>query len=233
MYDTPGGQWVFPEGSAGFLSGDVLHRSHVLATGAHGRCLQKLHFFDPSFLIGEPGSRIHQHYFLPILSDPSLEMMALSEENASEAVRLIRESFELSESEPGYEIKLRNQLSLIWLELTSAAKVARHTDIDPSRMKRMMRYVQEHYPEKISIKDIAASSLISERECYRMFKEHLKCTPVDYLISIRLEQAERLLKTTDESISWICQQCGFGSSSYFVKRFLERYGTPPRDWRRI
>ena len=46
------------------------------------------------------------------------------------------------------------------------------------KIKLMMIYIHEHYREKISIPELAAAAYLSERECYREFRDCLDMTPV-------------------------------------------------------
>lgn len=58
---------------------------------------------------------------------------------------------------------------------------------------------------------------------------------LDAFISLRLERAARQLRDpqfTNVSVSEIAWRCGFTDSSHFARRFCQRYGTPPREYRR-
>jgi AraC-like DNA-binding protein len=55
------------------------------------------------------------------------------------------------------------------------------------------------------------------------------------LMSLRLERAARQLRDpqfANVSVSEIAWRCGFADSSHFARRFCQRYGTPPREYRR-
>lgn len=49
------------------------------------------------------------------------------------------------------------------------------------QIKQMMIYVHEHYSEKISVSQLAAAAYLSERECFRVFHDHLHTTPTEYI----------------------------------------------------
>jgi transcriptional regulator GlxA family with amidase domain len=96
----------------------------------------------------------------------------------------------------------------------------------------MMIYIHDHFAEKISVRDLAAAAFLSERECYRVFQNCLHMTPTEYLTSIRLQMACRMLAETRESVTDIGHACGLGSSSYFGKTFREHTGYTPLEYRR-
>lgn len=237
-YHTPGGKLLFPAGSGGMVNSNVLHTTKAVVRTEP--TIQHLHIFDPSLLAGEAGSRIEQKYIAPIVTSSQIEVLPLFPENPAQAeiLKKIREAFSFSDEEPeaaGWEIRLREALSRIWLMLLGefhsrpGQKGAKSKSND--KIKLMMIYIHEHYPEKISIPDLAASAFLSERECFRVFRECLHTTPVEYMKSYRLQMACQRLLNGQDSVTDIGHSCGLGSSSYFSKTFRECMGCTPSDYR--
>jgi len=232
-YYTPKGKVVFPAGSGGLVNSNVLHMTKPQENVRN--TVQLLHIFDTSF-IGTQGGRIDQKYITPILAARQLELFALYPNNPEhvQILNLIQESFHYNENDFGYEMKLRAVLSDIWLQLLTMSlpllKEKRDDKIN-DRIKLMMIYVHEHYAEKISISEIAAAAFSSERECFRTFHECLHMTPVDYIRNYRLQMACLMLTKSKEKITFISHACGFGSSSYLGKIFLEHIGCTPIEYR--
>lgn len=73
---------------------------------------------------------------------------------------------------------------------------------------------------------------ITPRHLRRVVREHLGVSPVELAQTQRLLMAQRLLKTTELSISGIALACGFRSLRRCNALFLERYGMPPTAFRR-
>lgn len=234
-YHTSGGTIFFPAGSGGMVNANVLHMTKAAAETAQN--VQLLHIFDTSLIAGERGSRIEEKYVMPLVMAPPLEIIALSPENSAHAgiLDLIRESFLLSEKEQGYEIKLREILSRIWLELfgLSHAMIEQSgkTNKGNDKIKQMMVYIHEHYADKITIAELAASAFMSERECFRVFHEYLHMTPIEYMQSYRLQAACQMLAGGYETVTEISHACGLGSSSYFGKVFREYMHCTPTQYR--
>lgn len=232
-YYTPKGKVVFPAGSGGLVNSNVLHMTKP-QENVHNT-VQLLHIFDTSF-IGTHGGRIDQKYITPILAARQLELFALYPNNPEhvQILNLIQESFHYNENDFGYEMKLRAVLSDIWLQLLTMSlpllKEKREDKIN-DRIKLMMIYVHEHYAEKITIAEIAAAAFSSERECFRTFHDCLHMTPVDYIRNYRLQMACLMLTKSKEKITFISHACGFGSSSYLGKIFLEHLGCTPIEYR--
>jgi len=234
-YHTPKGKWRFPAGSGGMVNANVLHMTQVVSQTE--RNIQLLHLFDPAFLAGERGSRIGQKYVFPVTAAGQAEMILLFPGSPAqdEALKLLRESFRLSPDGFGYEMKLRNILSELWLllygqiqpVLGESGEAGRSND----KIKRMMVYIHEHYPEKLTVPEVAAAAFLSERECFRLFRDCLHMTPVEYIKSYRLQIACQMLAGGREPVTAISHACGLGSSSYFGKVFREYAQCTPTQYR--
>ena len=174
---------------------------------------------------------------MPLTTASWIEVIAFSPDNPehTKILKLLRESFTLSEKDAGYELKLRSKLSEIWFLLFELAQDrinAQSVSSKPcDQIKKMMVYVQEHYGEKISISQLADTAFLSERACYRIFQTYLHTTPVDYIKRYRIEMACQLLTSTALSLTEIGNSCGFGTSSYFAKTFKESIGCTPKEYR--
>lgn len=235
-YFTPESTKRFPAGTGGIINSNVLHRTRILSNMEEN--IQCIHLFDSTLISGERGSLIEEKYVNPFIFNSKIEMVAFSPDKAveSEILKLLRESFALDEEESGYELLLRNKLSTIWLMILDMLGGNIVSDSVQSKksqqMKQMMIYVQEHYFEKITIKQLANAAYLSERACYRIFDECIRMTPMDYVISYRLQMAIQMLLKEQHGLAEISQNCGFGNSSYFGKVFKERIGCTPMEYRR-
>ena len=85
---------------------------------------------------------------------------------------------------------------------------------------------------RFRVGDIAASAFISERECLRSFSRSLGISPLQFLLSYRLKEAERLLREEGMNISEIAYRTGFESPSHFSSLFRRRHGLTPTEYRR-
>ena len=100
------------------------------------------------------------------------------------------------------------------------------------KMKIIMKHVENHYMEKISIADIAEVAGFSESHFMRYFKETMGTSFIDYLREYRLTMAARLLLASDASILSISEEVGFDNLSYFNRAFKKEYGITPSQYRK-
>ena len=64
-------------------------------------------------------------------------------------------------------------------------KVSQQEQIAAERMKQMLRFVEEHYAEELTVERIAASVALSESACLRSFRQMLGITPIQYVKQFR------------------------------------------------
>lgn len=236
-YFTPHNNIVFKKGDAGFVNSNVLHMTEF-RLGMESN-ITTIHLFEPSLIAGLHDSAIARKYITPVVGSSGVEIIRFSQEVSEESsvIGMILSAFSIEEDCFGYEIKIRDALSDIWLKIfqLNYDKIILNTaktDLSEDRIKKMMIYIHEHYQEKLSVSDIADSAFVSERECYRIFGTQLHMTPSEYIQSYRIQVARQLLAETDKQITEIGYATGLGTSSYFGKVFKEHTSLTPLEYRR-
>ena len=196
--------------------------------------------FHPRLVGGSPESVFWQNYVQPLNTD-----MANIYVHLDPNVYWQREALDALENawqtciadEPGFELEVRNYLSrLVWLltanKSSQQARPSEKSLRDAERIKTMLQYIHEHYSEELDTASIAQSALISASECLRCFHNTIGTTPIQYVKQYRVQQAARLLLTTELKIIDIGTMCGFQEMSYFAKTFREIMGCTPKEFRK-
>ena len=94
------------------------------------------------------------------------------------------------------------------------------------------RYIDSHYQENITLDQLADICHVSKYHLAHIFTEEYGVSPINYLISKRIAEAEHLLRTTDFSLSLISNTTGFSSPSYFAQIFKKQKGVSPTEFRK-
>lgn len=100
-----------------------------------------------------------------------------------------------------------------------------------SQLKPAIEYMQDHYTEPITLNDIAKAAHLSTSRLAHIFREEMDATLVDFLTSIRISHAKRMLLTTDLSCTRICYEIGYNNQSYFTRVFKQTTGLTPNQFR--
>lgn len=106
---------------------------------------------------------------------------------------------------------------------------------DPSfqRLRRILGRIHHDYAEAITLKQVAQEEYLSVNYLSRYFQQKTGIGFNQYLNQVRLKAAVQYLKNTNLSVTEIAQQCGFGDSTQFIKRFHGHYGMSPGKYRNL
>jgi len=115
--------------------------------------------------------------------------------------------------------------------LASSSFAQSDTSKESDRVKKVKRYVYDHFTDDISLTAMAELAEMSPSAFSRFFKTQTGSTLSDYVIDIRLGNAAHLLVDTSKSVSDICYECGFNNQSNFNRIFKAKRGVTPRDFR--
>ena len=94
-----------------------------------------------------------------------------------------------------------------------------------------VRYINNHFSEKVRIQDLAKKIGISRSYLVKLMKQETGMSPQEYLIETRMRRAADLLSRSNDSIRTIAAECGYEDALAFSKVFKSRYGCNPSDFR--
>jgi signal transduction histidine kinase/DNA-binding LacI/PurR family transcriptional regulator/CheY-like chemotaxis protein len=116
--------------------------------------------------------------------------------------------------------------------INRALEQKRRISVEAKRLVRSaMVYLHENFAQSISRQDIAKHIGVSEDHMTFCFRQELGVTPNLYLQRYRINQAKRMLKETDQSITSIAFSVGFSDSGYFSRIFRRETGMSPEKFR--
>ncbi len=108
----------------------------------------------------------------------------------------------------------------------------RTTQNNSRRINRIIDYISEHYMEKISLEDIAASEGITSYHTSHFIKKVLGISFQECLANIRFEHALQLMNKTDLNLLDICMESGFSSSKYLNEMFEKKLGCSAKEYQK-
>lgn len=100
------------------------------------------------------------------------------------------------------------------------------------RIYKVLHYITEHLNESISVDDLAHFTLLSKDHFIRFFKKEMGVTPVEYIITKRIERAQIVLIMENKPVKEIAYTLGFGNLSYFNRLFKRVTGITPGEYRK-
>lgn len=102
-----------------------------------------------------------------------------------------------------------------------------------NEIEHAVSYFNEHYNLDISIEEYAASRNMSTSWFIRNFKLYNGTTPLNYILSIRIANAQSLLENTRYNITEIASITGYDNPLYFSRLFKKYTGLSPSEYRKM
>ncbi len=106
-----------------------------------------------------------------------------------------------------------------------------HLNTADKEIMQILFYLDLHYQENPSIKDLADIAGLSVSHFSKRFKEAVGSSYTTYLKCYKIRMAQNLLTNTDLSVSDIAMQLGFCNGNYFSNVFHDISGTSPMEFR--
>lgn len=103
-------------------------------------------------------------------------------------------------------------------------------------MNRRIIYLKEKFLENLrhqwKVEEMAKEVNVTVSHLQKIFKTEIEMSPLQFLRDLRLETAEKLLRTTFKLVKEIRSEVGIDDHSHFVKYFKEKYGLTPSEYRK-
>ena len=115
---------------------------------------------------------------------------------------------------------------------TVTQKETVHTSNRIGQIKAVLEYIEQQYQNEITLSALAEVAGMNPKYFCRIFKEITQQTPMDYVIFFRIEQAAKLLSSTDLSVIETGMECGFNDCSYFIRTFKRLKHMTPNQYRK-
>lgn len=175
-------------------------------------------------------------YFFPDGSEPvnctAKPLLQLNQDEQRKLIGMIHEmDTELRESHLGCGLYSLSLLIEIIVTVCRLAGAKNQEKLTPFRIGEVLSYMNTHYQQSVSIDSLARRACMSRRNFFLQFKSTTGCSPVQYLVKLRIMHASELLLYSALSIGDIAWKCGFSDGNYFCRKFREGTGVSPRRFR--
>ncbi len=103
-----------------------------------------------------------------------------------------------------------------------------HTDA----LRRVLKFIDENLHSDISLNEVAEAAFLSPNYLSQLLKKQTGLAFVDWLTGRRMDRARELLAHTAERVYSIANTVGYDDEAYFTRRFRQRFGVSPTEYRR-
>jgi AraC family transcriptional regulator, activator of mtrCDE len=230
--------------SVPFKEGDITcvprHLPHTTYSSANTASLWSYIFFEPEELFKNLFRSSDNNFERP-MSTLKISNYILSSEKYPKVYNLVTTIIdELKQQSPYYKESVQGLLLSLYIELiriysknanTSTHEEDHHLE-DTVIISPVLEYIYKNYAAPITIDFLADLCHLSTTHFRRKFHEIMGTSPLDFVNSTRIDEACKLLRSTEDSILSISEQVGFLSISSFNRCFHKFMGESPREWRK-
>ncbi len=168
---------------------------------------------------------VRQLQDLPLFSDPDLCAAGIA----------LRDSLQSDELSSAVMFEALSRVFLVKLlqrygqrrpeEVALSARFTSH------HYHQVLTYVKDHLDQTMTVDDLAAQVRMSPSHFARVFKETVGATPMQFVMSYRIEQAAAMMGDPARPLGDIALACGFADQAHFSRSFKQMTGLTPRAYR--
>ena len=111
------------------------------------------------------------------------------------------------------------------------SSLARSRQAVDRRVAAVQEWIAENYAHPAPVAAMVEHSTLPERSFKRRFTHATGLTPLEYVHTLRLEEAKQLLETTDFAIDVVANEVGYEDGSFFRRLFRRKVGLSPHAYR--
>ena len=225
------------EGDTFFINSGVIHKYQASKVCREKQCMFSDILFLPE-IIAPNFSLIYEKYVRPIVLYGKPFLVMRQTQAWEEPVQNLYHHIVnvCLDEEDLTELRIQAGVSELWTRLfhylyrEESEQQENKNILVQARLRKMMQFIWDHFHEKITLDDIAASANISKSAALRCFRSGMQTSPVGYLNNFRLNRAKELLLTSHSTVSEIAVSVGFDNVGYFDRVFRRTFGLTPKQF---
>jgi transcriptional regulator GlxA family with amidase domain len=137
---------------------------------------------------------------------------------------------ELVARNPGYRFMATAHFERLLGFISRAyADVSKPVARPVTQISEVLACLERHYAEPLAVEDLAKVAGMSPTSLFRLFKEIMGRSPIDYLIRLRIDKAGQMLRRGGMRVGEVSGAVGFNDSNYFARQFRRITGRSPRE----
>lgn len=215
-----------------FIPSGALHVGYSLADEDVEYLAIVIH---PTFMRSTLHDSAYETYIMPLLEGRAQLPILFSSTDESAALyrTIIREATAENErQDAAYQLIVKHQFQLLYAHLSRQYLPKRLTDKPApiphwESFKPLLSHIESHVAQPLSVEEAARIVNLNPFHFCRTFKRLTGRTFVDYVNLCRVNEADRLLRTSEWNITEIAERIGCGNANYFTKLYKKYKGYPP------
>lgn len=210
-----------------FIESGVLHK------GIPSDCIYECVVFDINMLLNRTAT---DKYINPFLQG-TMELNTVLHNYGEILGVIVSGIFDaLSKKDENFELEvfslLYRMFSLFYKSGITQQSAKSRQNLQQNRIIiRQLEWIENHFNEPITLKQLSAVSGLSPKYLCRFFKDHTGQTPIEYINNIRINNACHELRHLNRTVTEAAYNSGFNNLSYFTKVFKSFKGITPNQFK--
>ncbi|HSQ11280.1 MAG TPA: helix-turn-helix domain-containing protein [Burkholderiaceae bacterium] len=112
------------------------------------------------------------------------------------------------------------------------ARLARSRQVEDAEIARCQTWIAHHYDEPAPVAAMVRLSGLPERSFKRRFQQATGMSPLEYVHTLRLEEAKQMLESGDAPVEAIANEVGYEDAGFFSRLFRRQVSLTPAQYRK-
>jgi transcriptional regulator GlxA family with amidase domain len=112
------------------------------------------------------------------------------------------------------------------------ARLAQSRQTEDAIVSRCQEWIADHYHEAAPVAGMVRLSGLAERSFKRRFQQATGMAPLEYVHTLRIEEAKQMLEASEEPIEAIANEVGYEDAGFFTRLFRRKVSLTPAAYRR-
>ena len=112
------------------------------------------------------------------------------------------------------------------------ARLARSRQVEDAAIAKCQEWIAERYSDPAPVAGMAKVSGLAERTFKRRFQAATGMSPLEYVHTLRLEEAKHMLETGDDPVEAIANEVGYEDAGFFSRLFRRKVSLTPAQYRK-
>lgn len=112
------------------------------------------------------------------------------------------------------------------------ARLSTSRQVSDAEIARCQRWIAEHYQEPSPVRAMIELSGLPERSFKRRFRQATGMSPLEYVHTLRLEEAKQMLESGDDPVETIAHEAGYEDAGFFSRLFKRHVSLTPAQYRK-
>lgn len=141
--------------------------------------------------------------------------------------------YEYTQGKSGFQAVCKGILTELIVFLSRKCQSLPENEVLPDfRLAKALVYMETNFHLDLTLENLAKIVGLSPRHFTRIFKQIYGVSPINHLLSLRMERAKQLLAAGECSVTQVSDLCGFKDVNYFSGFFKEKTGVTPSLWKK-